>query len=43
MKAVQYKKLCSEKDCFRKVDEDDIERDASGRIYERSKYAKINL
>lgn len=33
----EYKKLCSEKDCFKVVEENDIERNNKGEIYERSK------
>jgi len=32
-----YDALCSENDCFNSVGESDIERDESGKIYERSK------
>ena len=37
MKIEVWKKLCSEPDCYNKVDEDDIERGVDGTIYERSK------
>lgn len=33
----EYKALCSEPDCFRKVDEFDITRNYKGEICERSK------
>ena len=33
----KYATTCSEPDCFKIVKEDDIERNASGEIYERSK------
>lgn len=33
----KYSKLCSENDCYNNVDEYDIERNAKGEIYERSK------
>lgn len=33
----EYNALCSEPDCFNKVKELDIERNAIGEIYERSK------
>lgn len=34
---MNYELLCTEKDCFTMVKEDDIERDTKGNIYERSK------
>ena len=33
----EYKSICSEADCYKKVDELDIERGTKGQIYERSK------
>ena len=33
----EYNALCSEDDCYEKVDELDIERNSKGEIYERSK------
>ena len=37
MKKENYNKLCSEDDCFNLVEENDIERNKKGEIYERSK------
>lgn len=34
---MSYEALCTETDCFEVVREDDIERDFTGNIYERSK------
>lgn len=33
----KYKSICSEADCYKRVDEMDIERDSEGNIFERSK------